>query len=362
MDPICAGSRQCHSISLAPLVVKNRVIVGTNGGEGKVRGSIVALDADSGREIWRFHTIPGPTEVGHDTWPAGDAWRAGGGPVWNTGTYDPELNLTYWGIGNPSQGPDGGGDLLYTESVVALDADTGTPRWHYQFTPHDEWDWDATQVPVLADLNWQGQPRKLMLFANRNGVFYVLDRSTGQFLLGKPYVEVNWVTGFDPKGRPQRANLGAVDMTREFSPQGILRPGAGEVGATNWYPPSFDPASGLIYVPAQEYHGAPQYGALRAIDPLTGERKWEFKRDSAFFKSGALTTASGLVFTGVLGQGRLGLPVDGQFYALDARTGELLWQVTLPRSVQAGAISYSASGKQYIAVMSGTTLFAFALR
>lgn len=357
-DPACKDE-QCYSISHAPLVVKDKVIVGTAGGDTKegqgIRGVIAAFDAKTGREVWRFSTIPGPDEPGHETW-SGDSWKTGGGSVWNAGSYDPELNLTYWGIGNPAPSFEGNarlGDNLYTDSVIALDADTGKLKWYYQFTPHDEWDWDATQVPVLTDMEWQGRLRKVMLWANRNGLMYVLDRTTGQFLTGRPFVEVNWMSGFDEKGRPVRTT-GSADAQ--------IRPGAGEAGATNWYPPSYSPRTGLLYVPVWEFPANPRYGAVRALDPQTGERKWEFKREGVGFKAGVLTTASDLLFSGVLGQYPVGTPLDGQFYALDARTGELLWQRTLPRSVEASPMSYSVGGKQYIAVAAGNTLFAFALR
>jgi alcohol dehydrogenase (cytochrome c) len=205
-----ARARSGYVLVHAPLVVKDKVIVGTAGGEFGIRGFIAAYDAETGEECWRFYTIPGPGEPGHETW-AGDSWKTGGGSIWVTGSYDPELNLTYWGIGNPSPDWNGdarAGDNLYTESVVALDADTGRLKWHYQFVPHDEFDYDSVQVPVLADIAWPENGgkspgvRKVMLWANRNGLFYVLDRATGQFLLGKPFVEVNWTTGFDAKGRP----------------------------------------------------------------------------------------------------------------------------------------------------------------
>src|SRR5262249_25058535 len=199
-----ARARSGYALTHAPLVVKDKVIVGTAGGEWGIRGFLAAYDACTGKEVWRLYTIPGPGEPGHETW-GGDSWRTGGAPIWMTGSYDPDLNVTYWGTGNPS--PDWNGDLrpgdnLYSDSVVALDPDTGKLKWHFQFTPHDEFDFDAVQVPVLADLEWQRKPRKVMLWANRNGFFYVLDRTTGQFLLGKPFVKVTWAGGLDEKGRP----------------------------------------------------------------------------------------------------------------------------------------------------------------
>ena len=196
--------KQGYAFTHAPLVVKDKVIAGTAGGEFGVRGFIAAWDVKTGKEAWRFNTVPGPGEPGNETW-AGDSWMHGGAPIWVTGSYDPELNLTYWGTGNPGPDWDGAGrlgDNLYSASVIALDPDTGTLKWHYQFSPHNEFDWDSAQVPVLADMDWQGRPRKVMLWANRNGMSYVLDRASGQFLKAQPFVKVNWADGFDEKGRP----------------------------------------------------------------------------------------------------------------------------------------------------------------
>jgi alcohol dehydrogenase (cytochrome c) len=376
-----------YAITHAPLVIKDKVIAGMAGGEFGIRGFIAAYDVKTGKEDWRFNTIPGPGEPGHETW-AGDSWKTGGASVWVTGSYDPALNLTYWGIGNA--GPDYNGDVrvgdnLYSSSVVALDADTGKIKWHYQFSPHDEFDYDAVQVPVLADIVWQGQMRKVMLWANRNGFFYVLDRATGKFLLGKPFVEVNWASGFDEAGRPMRIP-GKVP-----TPEGtVIFPG--NQGGTNWYSPSFSPRTGLFYIPSwvnyssvyikadADYEegkrfvgtsprsliggangGAAKintrredegYGAVRAIDPMTGDRKWEYKMADVT-DAGILTTGSDLLFSG----GR-----EGYFYALDARTGELLWKAVLGGTVASGPMSYSVAGKQYIAISAGSSLFVFGLR
>ena len=215
-----------------------------------MRGFIAAFDAKTGKELWRFYTIPRPGEPGNETW-SGDSWKTGGAGVWNSGAYDPETNLVYFGTGNPAPDWDGRtrlGDNLYSDSVVALDADTGKLKWHYQFTPHDELDYDSTQVPVLADIEWQGRPRKVMLWANRNGLMYVLDRITGEFLLGKPFVKVNWMDGFDKKGRPQRVPGKVPDAGRHADHADVL-------GATNWAPPSFSPSTGLFYVAAWENTG-----------------------------------------------------------------------------------------------------------
>ena len=207
-DKAVAKPESGYALTHAPLIVKDKVIVGTAGGEYGIRGFIAAFDATTGDEAWRFYTIPGKGEPGNETW-AGNSWQHGGASVWMTGSYDPALNLTYWGIGNP--GPDWngdkrGGDNLYSECVVALDADTGKLKWYFQFTPHDESDYDSAQVPVMADITWQGQPRKVMMWANRNGFFYTLDRTTGKFLQGKPFVKVTWTQGLDEAGRPMRSS------------------------------------------------------------------------------------------------------------------------------------------------------------
>lgn len=364
-DPSCQG-RLCYVITHAPLVVKDKVVVGVGGSEGPIRGFIAAFDAATGKEVWRFYTVPAAGEPGSETW-AGDSWKTGGAGIWNTGAFDADLNLTYWGTGNPFPPRDGRtrvGDNLYSDSVVALDADTGKLAWHYQFTPHDTRDWDATQIPVLTDIEWLGRSRKVMLWANRNGLMYVLDRKTGEFLMGKPFVEVNWTSGFDPKGRPIEA------PPQVFLTTTIVTPG---VAGTNWYPPSYSANTGLFYIPAWERgtengvtrSPSPAYGAVRAFDPRTGEKKWEFKRNDAIF-GGVLTTASDLLFSGVGGDGDSGAIAerlaDGYFYALDARSGQLLWKMSLAGSVTGGPMSYSVAGKQFIAVAAGNSLFAFALR
>jgi alcohol dehydrogenase (cytochrome c) len=350
-DPACQG-RKCYVITHAPLVVKNKVIVGVGGSEGPTRGFIVAFDATTGREEWRFHTVPGPGEPGNETW-SGDSWRTGGGGVWTTGVYDADLNLTYWGTGNPFPERNGAsrtGDNLYTDSVVALDADTGKLKWHYQFTPHDTMDWDAAQVPSLTDLEWQGRTRKVILWGNRNGLLYVLDRSTGEFLSGKPFVQVNWMNGFDENHRPKLAQPSAA---------GAGKPEVLPGNATNWESPSYSPRTGLFYIPSRDAASngiitsdRPTYHAIRAFNPHTGEKKWEFKGNDALF-NGVLSTASGLLFSGA---------EDGYFYALDAGSGELLWRMSLAGEVTSGPMTYSIAGKQYVTVAAGNILFAFAVR
>jgi alcohol dehydrogenase (cytochrome c) len=374
-----AKSSERYSITMSPLIVKDKVIIGTAGGDGPIRGQIAAFDAKTGRELWRFFTIPGPGEPGNETW-AGNSWMTGGAGVWNAGAYDPETNLTFFGTGNPAPDWDGRsrlGDNLYSDSVVAIDADTGTLKWHYQFTPHDELDYDSTQVPVLADIQFRGRPRKVMLWANRNGLMYVLDRTTGEFLLGRPYVKVNWMDGFDAKGRPQRVE-GKVP-TKEGT---LIQPHVH--GATNWAPPSFSPRTGWFYVahwensatvvteglsprpaganPRQTTMGQVNlqtffnnedeaYGVVRAYDPQTLERKWEYRMSDITW-GGVLSTASDLVFSG----GK-----EGYFFALDAKSGSLLWKAALGGQVNSGPMSYSVNGKQYVTVAAGSSLFAFAL-
>ena len=376
-----------YAFTHAPQIVKDKVIVGTAGGEFGIRGFIVALDAATGEEAWRFYTIPGPGEPGHETWPQdSDAWMHGGASVWVSGSYDADENLTYWGIGNPGpdwNGDDREGDNLYSNSVVALDADTGELRWHFQFSPHDEFDYDAVQIPVLVDMEWEGEDRKLMLWANRNGFFYVLDRVTGEFLFGRPFVEVNWASGLDGNGRPIR--VPGMVPTREGT---LIFPG--NQGGTNWYSPSFSPETELFYIPSWLNYssnyvkepdtyvegetftgGGPRgtgpairdrnvnfgtdeegHGAIRAVDPRTGELEWQFDM-ADFTDAGILTTATNVLFSG----GR-----DGYFFALDARTGELLWRTTVGERVYSGAMTYMFDGRQYIAVNAGNVLFSFALR
>ncbi len=375
-----------YAFTHAPQIVRDKVILGTAGGEFGIRGFIVALDAETGEEAWRFYTIPGPGEPGHETWPQGtDAWMHGGASVWLTGSYDPEHDLTYWGIGNPGpdwNGDEREGDNLYSNSVVALDAETGELAWHFQFSPHDEFDYDAVQIPVLVDMEWEGEDRQLMMWANRNGYFYVLDRVTGEFLFGRPFVEVNWASGLDANGRPIRIP-GRVP-TREGT---LIFPG--NQGGTNWYSPSFSPRTELFYIPTWLNYssnyvkepdvyvegetftgGGPRrtgpavrdryvnfatdeegFGAVRAIDPRNGELEWQFDM-ADFTDAGILTTASDVLFSG----GR-----DGYFFALDARTGEQLWRTSVGERVYSGPMTYVVDGRQHVAVAAGNVLFSYAL-
>ena len=379
-----ADYKQQYAMTVAPIVVKDKVIAGVAGGEHGVRGFLAAYDVNTGKEVWRFNTVPGPGEPGYETWlgkdgKPSDSYLHGGAPIWVTGSYDPETNLTMWGTGNA--GPDYNGDNrlgdnLYSSSVIALDADSGKLKWHYQFSPHDEFDWDATQVPVLVDITLQGRPRKTMMWANRNGVFYVLDRTNGQFLSGKSFTKTNWLTGFDEKGRPMRAP--GVVPTLEGT---LVYPG--NQGGTNWYNPSFSPVTGLFYIPAWENSssmyrkneappefeegksftgGGPGRGgnagddvfsSIIAMDPKTGDRKWTFRLSAPSTEGGVLTTASNVLFAG----GR-----DGQFVALNAADGKLLWETNLGPSVSAGPMTYMVNGKQYVSIQCGNALYTFTLR
>jgi alcohol dehydrogenase (cytochrome c) len=379
-----ADYKDQYSMTSAPIVIKDKVITGVAGGEHGIRGFIAAWDVNTGKELWRFNTVPGPGEPGNETWlgkdgKPNDSWMHGGAPIWETGSYDPASNLTFWGTGNAGPDWDGDarlGDNLYSSSVVALDADTGKLKWFYQFSPHNEFDWDATQIPVLADIQFHGSPRKVMLWANRNGMFYVLDRTNGQFLLGKPFTKVNWADGFDPTtGRPHL--VPSVKPTKEGT---LVYPG--NQGGTNWYNPSFSPATGLFYIPAwentsstyrkgeepPEFHSGGSFtgvfpgggnnaedvfSSIIAVDPNTGDRKWTHRLAAPSIEAGVMTTASNVLFSG----GR-----DGAFYALDARDGKTVWETNLGPSVSAGPMTYMVNGKQYVSIQAGSALFTFSLR
>ena len=370
-DVTAADYHQAYTFTVAPLVVKNEVIVGVSGGEYGVRGFIDAYDADTGKRLWRFNTVPSPGEPGHDTW-SGDSWKSGGAPAWMTGSYDPELNLIYWPTGNPSPSNYGDareGENLYSNSMLALDADSGKLKWYFQFTPHDLYDYDATQIPILLDTKWNERVRKLLVLANRNGFVYVLDRTTGEFLSAKPFGRVTWATGIGVDGKP-------IVNTSFVKKNGgnLVCPGA--LGLTNWYAPSYNPRTKLLYVATstecdvftsspQQYRAGHDFlgsvyvpdsverpkGALKALDPMTGEKKWEFP----YFSNpngGALSTAGNVVFAG---------DSDGNFIALDARTGKALWHVQLGAAVYSTAITYKVDGKQYVTLPVGSALFTFAL-
>lgn len=360
-----------YGATMAPLAVKDKVIAGVSGGEFGIRGFVDAYDAETGKRAWRFYTIPLKDEPGGDTWLA-DSGQRGGGPTWMTGTFDPDLNTLYWTVGNPGPdlyGKERLGDNLYTDSVLALNPDTGKLKWHYQFTPHDTRDWDANEAPMLVDLNWQGKPRKLLLQGNRNAFFYVLDRATGEFLRGSPFARQNWAKEIDAKGRP--VTLPNIEPT----PEGIhLCPGL--AGATNWMAPSYNPGTGWFYLPVREqcdvYFSSPpvfqegkpywgsvsrgstnekEWGLLKALDPLTGETKWDFRYYKAPW-AGTLSTSGGLVFAG---------DEDGYLLAFDARTGKNLWRFNTGTKLISAPITWMLEGRQYLTMPSGSALLTFAL-
>jgi alcohol dehydrogenase (cytochrome c) len=355
----------------APLVVKNKVILGAAAGDYGIQGTVEAFDAATGKHLWRFRTIPLPGEPGHESW-GGDSWQHGGGSAWLTGTYDPETDTLYWGIGNPAPDMVGSvrpGDNLYTDSLVALDAETGKMKWHFQFTPHDTYDYDAAEAPVLLDLPWNGKPRKVVVQANRNGFFYVLDRATGEFLSAKAFVRTTWATGIDAKGRPIRVpNLDPTEKGTVVCPQCS--------GATNWMAPSYSPITKLFYVNVREgcdvfFSKPPVYkegesywatgaraqptehqtGRVTALDPITGEAKWKFPLYSSPW-AGTLATAGNLIFAG---------DEDGYLIALRADNGKLLWRVNTGSRIVSSPITYQLDGKQYVSIPSGAALLTFSL-
>jgi len=367
-----ADYRSGYSITGAPLAVDGKVIVGIAGGEFGIRGFLDAYDAGTGQRVWRFRTIPEPGEPGHETW-GGDAWKTGGAPAWMTGSYDAASKVLYWAVGNPSpdyQGDVRPGDNLYSNCVLALDVDTGRLRWYYQFTPHDEHDWDATEILVLADADFGGTPRKLLLQANRNGFYYVLDRETGAFLTARAFVPQTWNDGFDSVGRP------AVRPRSGPSRQGtLIFPGA---AATNWWSPSFDPVAGSFFVVAKEqgvifynsrepafrrgrvFMGSgvqpavsePLLVAVRALDATTGALRWEYRASAMerrVVTGGLLSTAGGIVFGGI----------ESRFFALDARTGAELWWMNTGGQIHSAPITYLSEGRQQVTLASGQNIITF---
>ena len=366
-----ADTMQGFSITSPPLPIKDKIIAGIAGGEFGIRGFIDAYDAATGKRLWRFSTIPGPGEFGHDTW-KGDSWRLGCGATWLPGSYDPDLDLVYWAVGNPCPLYNGAareGDNLFTSSVVALDPATGQRRWHYQFTPHDTHDWDSNQDMLLVDRNYKGQPRKLLMHADRNGHFYLLDRTNGAFLSGTPFVRQTWNTGFDAKGRPIPA------PGSDASPEGaIVGPTIG--GATNFQAPSYSPATGWMYLAfsdsrqryfsdTQPFELGRQYpggrgastgergaAGVKAIDPDDGKTMWEFALNQGSLTAGVLATAGGVVFAASR---------EGHLIAIDAKTGTFLWRFQTGAAIEASPISYAVGGKQFVAVSSGNAVYSFAL-
>ena len=370
--PYTDGNRNYGATS-APLVVKDKVIVGTSGGDDGVRGFISAIDAETGRLAWRFWTIPGPGEPGSSSWP-GDAYLHGCGTTWMPGTFDSELNTIYWGTSNPCPDFDGEprpGDDLYTDSVLALDPDNGELKWYFQFTPHDLFDYDATETPVLIDAVYQGKARKLLAEANRNGFFYILDRTDGKFLSAVPFVEkLNWAKGIDKQGRPIRTEVEPIAEGARVCP--------GFSGATNWYAPSYNPDTRLFYFlatencdlyfkKAEKYEEGKAYYStgvkrspgderkrlLLAYALGSGKPAWRSPQiGTGHSFAGTMTTRGGLVFFGDDAQ---------SFEAVDARTGASLWHFNTGQDIHASPMTYAINGMQYVAIASGSDLFSFAL-
>lgn len=368
-DVTVADNKTGHSITVAPLAVKDKIIIGIAGGEYGIRGFLDAYEAKTGKLAWRFWTVPAAGDPEAKTW-AGESYKRGSAATWVTGAYDPDTNLLYWGTGNP--GPDWNGEVragdnLYSDCLIALDLDTGKLKWHFQFTPHDVHDWDATEVPVLIDAEFNGKPRKLLLFPNRNAFYYVLDRTTGQFLLGKPYAKQTWAKGLDDSGRPVRlpGTFPTVEGTRVWP---------SVAGANNWYSPSYSPTTKYLYVATREsgsiYYfgnaefkageqfngggfrsipGETEWGAIRAFRPTTGEVAWEYKLFTPPY-SGVLSTAGNLVF---------GATAEGQMFALNATDGKPLWRFQGGGTVRSNPMSYLSDGKQYVAMTMGNSLYVF---
>jgi alcohol dehydrogenase (cytochrome c) len=368
-DVVAADYRTGHSFTVAPLAVKDLVVIGVSGGEYGVRGFIDAYDAATGKRRWRFYTVPGPGEPGNETW-EGDSWKVGGAPAWNTGTYDVVTNQIFWPTGNPApsnRGEGRAGDNLYSNTLLALNTDTGKLNWYFQFTKHDEHDWDATQVPVIIDT---AGGKHLIAQANRNGFFYVIDRTTGKLLSANAYGKTTWSDAKDTEGRPV-ANQNASPTLEGHT----VCPGA--LGTTNFMAPTYDPQTGLFYVTARDqcdifstapqpyeaghaYYGSayfpseeakPYRGFLKAIDPATGQVKWKFEHTSPTW-SGVLSTAGGLVFTG---------DAEGNFIAMDAAAGKPLWHFQMGGAVYAAPMAFAVDGKEYVAIAAGSAVYAFGL-
>jgi len=360
------------SLTLAPLALDGKIIVGVSGAEAGVRGFVDAYDAETGEQLWRTFTVPAPGEPGSETW-QGDDWQTGGGSTWLTGSYDPELDLLYWTTGNPA--PDWNGDLrpgdnLFTCAVLALNPDTGEIEWFFQYTPHDTHDWDANQIPVLVDGEFRGEQRKLLALANRNAFYYLLDRETGEYLLGEEYSFQTWAEGIDASGRP--IVIPNTEPTREGN---LIWPSL--QGATNWFSPSYNPQTqqffvsnrrmGALYFKAdveyqagmpflgggeQPLDGDDASGAIIALDVMSGERQWEFELQTPPW-SGVMATAGGLVF---------GSSNEGNFFSLDAENGAPLWFFNTGAHIRTNPMGFAVDGNQRVAIIGGQTLFVFGLQ
>jgi alcohol dehydrogenase (cytochrome c) len=362
-----------YGATSAPLLVNDKVIVGTSGGDDGIRGFVAAYSAESGQQVWRFWTIPGPGEPGSASWP-GSAYLHGGGTTWMPGTFDPELNTLFWGTGNPAPDFNGDtrpGDDLYTDCVLALDADTGKLKWHFQFTPHDLYDYDATETPVLIDADYQGQPRKLLVEANRNGFLYILDRVEGKFLSAARFAEkLNWASKIDASGRPILTGVVPTEKGARVCP--------GFAGATNWYAPSYNPETHLFYFLASENCNVYQWGVekfvpgktfygtgakrspgdkrekiLIAYDLSAAKPAWKYRQaGSGHSSAGTMTTGGGLLFFGDDAE---------SFEAVDAGSGVPLWHFPTGQTITASPMSFAVNGNQFVAIAAGSNVFCFRL-
>jgi alcohol dehydrogenase (cytochrome c) len=372
-DIAYAPGNRNYGATSAPLVVKDKVLVGTSGGDDGVRGFVAAIDAETGKEAWRFWTIPGPGEPGSSSWP-GKLYLRGGGTTWMPGTYDAALNTIYWGTSNPSPDFDGAvrpGDDLYTDSLVALDPDSGKLKWYFQFTPHDLFDYDATETPVLIDAVYHGQARKLLIQANRNGFLYILDRESGKFLSATRFVDkLNWAKDIDANGRPVRTEVEPSAAGTRVCP--------GYAGATNWFAPSYNEITHLFYfksleecqtyfrkpekfVEGQTYYstgvkhipGEERQRFLLAFNLDTEKFAWRYPQISQGWSAGGtMTTAGGLVFFGDDAQ---------SLEALDGQSGKPLWHFNTGQSIDSSPMTYAVGDKQYVAIAAGSDLFTFSL-
>jgi alcohol dehydrogenase (cytochrome c) len=372
-DVLYATGNKNYGATSAPLIVKDKVVVGTSGGDDGVRGFLAAFDAQTGKEAWRFWTIPGPGEKGNESWP-GDMYLHGGGTTWMPGTFDPGLNTLYWGTGNPSPDYDGSvrpGDDLYTSSLLALDPDTGKLKWYFQYSPHNLYDYDAEQTPVLVNADFRGRPHNLIVTASRNGFLYILDRTNGKYLYSRKFIAAeNWAKGIDENGRPISNNLIPDEKGVLVCPSSS--------GGTNWYSPSYSEVTHMFYFRSmescsiftsktepfeegREYYstgnrrpmGEITKGFINAFDLHTLDFAWRNALiGKRFAWAGMMSTATGLVAFGDDAQ---------NFVVLDGRTGAPLWHFNLGQTPRASPMSYAVNGKQYIALAAGDDVFAFAL-
>jgi PQQ-dependent dehydrogenase (methanol/ethanol family) len=360
-EVVMPEEKEHYGSTVAPLILRDTVIAGVSGGDWGMRGFIVCYDTATGKLLWRHWTLPGPGEPGVETW--GKEWpRLAGGSTWLTGSYDPETDTLYWPTGNPwpdSDDRDRPGDNLYTNSILALDPHTGKLKWYFQFTPHDTADRDAAEPPVLVDTLYRGKPMKLLLHADRNGFFYVFDRTNGKLLLAKSFLkQLNWATGIGPDGRPQLATFdGRVTTKQRKCPD----------NAANWTSTAFSPKTRLYYFMTIEECGnpnaplgskeanGPSQRYLRALDIDTGAIRWEISQPGPLVLktwSGVLGTASGIVFYA---------DPNGAFVAVDEATGKMLWHYDTNVGMKGPPMTYAVGGEQYVAITAGSTLLSFAL-